>query len=176
MTSPELLESLIHNILQCSICCDEFKTPKTLPCLHSFCQKCLEMLAKTSRKRLHCPICRTVATIKINALPTNFYLIRLQELLSAELLRSPSDDDVEYLQSKRPCVCSQCWEAANLYCYECSQYNCTQCQPTEQHSSHRVFYSRECVESSDSVPTVTVSIRYTPKSAILKHQNYIFFL
>ena len=37
MSNPAL-----QNILECSICLDEFKQPKMLPCQHSFCEECLK--------------------------------------------------------------------------------------------------------------------------------------
>ena len=30
--------------LTCSVCLDQYTNPKTLPCLHSFCLKCIEPL------------------------------------------------------------------------------------------------------------------------------------
>ena len=30
--------------LTCNVCLDQYTNPKTLPCLHSFCLKCIEKL------------------------------------------------------------------------------------------------------------------------------------
>lgn len=37
----------INKQMTCSVCLEVFKTPKMLPCLHSFCKECLEEVTKT---------------------------------------------------------------------------------------------------------------------------------
>ena len=34
----------VENSLRCSVCLDDFKDPKVLPCCHTFCKKCLEKI------------------------------------------------------------------------------------------------------------------------------------
>ena len=50
-TSPEFLP-----LLQCSICLEVYNTPRTLPCAHTFCLRCLEQLAQQTS--LRCAVCR----------------------------------------------------------------------------------------------------------------------
>lgn len=55
--------SLAQNLakeLECAVCLEEYKEPKVLPCLHSYCKKCLEgLLTKQGAEwRLNCPSCR----------------------------------------------------------------------------------------------------------------------
>ncbi|KAI8515159.1 hypothetical protein Bbelb_077500 [Branchiostoma belcheri] len=43
----------------CQVCMEDFRQPKMLPCLHTFCQPCLEkLLAAEPVGRLDCPTCR----------------------------------------------------------------------------------------------------------------------
>lgn len=45
--------------LKCAICLEQYKEPKVLPCLHSFCKTCLEgLLPKEGLSwRVDCPSC-----------------------------------------------------------------------------------------------------------------------
>ena len=46
--------------LTCTVCLEEFKEPKVLPCCHTFCKGCLERtLEKSETEGLICPQCRT---------------------------------------------------------------------------------------------------------------------
>ena len=40
----------LNKELTCSICLELFKTPKMLPCLHTFCEKCLKQIATQSKQ------------------------------------------------------------------------------------------------------------------------------
>ena len=60
-TTRTLLERTISEETKCSICCDQFKEPKMLPCQHTFCLKCLENVAKINdHNTVDCPLCRKV--------------------------------------------------------------------------------------------------------------------
>ena len=39
----------VRDIMKCSICKDAFKTPKCLPCIHTFCLECLEKYGEDER-------------------------------------------------------------------------------------------------------------------------------
>ena len=41
---------------ECSICHETFTAPKVLPCLHTFCQPCLEKIQE-SLDKIQCPKC-----------------------------------------------------------------------------------------------------------------------
>ena len=46
--------------LTCAVCMEQFKEPKVLPCLHTYCKACLEKLVKKqgSDHIITCPECR----------------------------------------------------------------------------------------------------------------------
>ena len=43
----------IDEQLTCNVCLDQYTNPKTLPCLHSFCLKCIEKLPQEPQVQRH---------------------------------------------------------------------------------------------------------------------------
>ncbi|XP_055856385.1 E3 ubiquitin-protein ligase SH3RF1 isoform X2 [Episyrphus balteatus] len=72
-------ERTLNDLLECSVCLDRLDTSsKVLPCQHTFCRKCLEVIV-ASRQELRCPECRVLVDIKIDELPPNVLLMRILE-------------------------------------------------------------------------------------------------
>ena len=68
----ESLRSKVEEHLTCAICLEQFKDPKVLPCLHSYCHECIVKLDQTGNK-ITCPECRT--TVEVRRKLKVFYLI-----------------------------------------------------------------------------------------------------
>ena len=99
------------NIFDCGICQDKLTMPKSLPCLHNFCYKCLDRYAKTlSVQDLHtgdtvvrCPLCRAVTTMPkggTEGFPTNFHVSRLQAQKQSLDLGFTLREALEYLEDR----------------------------------------------------------------------------
>ncbi|XP_013098525.1 E3 ubiquitin-protein ligase SH3RF1 [Stomoxys calcitrans] len=72
-------EHTLNDLLECSVCLDRLNTSsKVLPCQHTFCRKCLEVIYE-SRQELRCPECRILVDTKIEDLPPNVLLMRILE-------------------------------------------------------------------------------------------------
>ncbi|XP_004688312.1 PREDICTED: E3 ubiquitin-protein ligase TRIM56 [Condylura cristata] len=83
-SSPSLLEALSSDFLACKICLEQLRAPKTLPCLHTYCQDCLAQLAEGSH--LRCPECRETVPVPpsgVAAFKTNFFVNGLLDLVKA---------------------------------------------------------------------------------------------
>jgi len=50
--------TVVPKLIKCPICNKGIKDPKTLPCLHSFCQKCLEKNEFDMREKPRCEVCQ----------------------------------------------------------------------------------------------------------------------
>src|SRR6218665_2499125 len=77
----------IDAMTTCSMCTKVFTDPKTLPCIHTFCMKCLsENGLKTNKgpgDEMPCPICRRMFQIPtggFHALPKNFFIEKLMQV------------------------------------------------------------------------------------------------
>uniref|UniRef100_A0A0A1WMD8 RING-type E3 ubiquitin transferase n=1 Tax=Zeugodacus cucurbitae TaxID=28588 RepID=A0A0A1WMD8_ZEUCU len=72
-------EHTLNDLLECSVCLERLDTSsKVLPCQHTFCRKCLEVIM-SSRQELRCPECRVLVEVKIDDLPPNVLLMRILE-------------------------------------------------------------------------------------------------
>uniref|UniRef100_A0A1X7T0N0 RING-type domain-containing protein n=1 Tax=Amphimedon queenslandica TaxID=400682 RepID=A0A1X7T0N0_AMPQE len=82
--SPGLLK--LKEQLTCPVCLDHYTNPKTLPCLHSFCEHCLEGLPldkKNETYYLSCPTCRHCTELPeegAGAFPVAFTLNNFKEI------------------------------------------------------------------------------------------------
>ena len=117
----------------CSICFEEFKRPKYLPCLHSFCELCIaKYLASAFEKigdhavGIECPICRktvekphdvTTADEWAKQLPVNHLLVSMMDITNF---------------GNKPKVCVSCQklgktESATSWCATCRHGLCETC-------------------------------------------------
>ena len=66
------------SMFECAICLQDMlnRTPKALPCLHTFCMECIQVLPSNNNK-ITCPTCRKecdLSTKGVDHLPDNFHL------------------------------------------------------------------------------------------------------
>ena len=124
-SAPENHDELIQKIeeeLTCAICLGKFNDPKVLPCLHTYCRKCVEDLIGKSQKKdiIVCPQCRGEHTLPVGGagkLLTSFTFTNLVKLL-----------EVHKADSKRlTCQNGLDDNPAVARCVECDVYLCNTC-------------------------------------------------
>ena len=141
--------------LSCSVCLEEYRRPRVLPCLHVFCEACLEKLAVAQGGRLSalCPNCRQPALLPqggVASLPSAFYIQHLFEV----------KDALEKVRDPKKAQCDKCGEGeAQGFCRDCGQFICQLC--LDMHRKWREFQSHEI--SSFSEVQETASKMVTPK-------------
>lgn len=118
--------------LDCVLCEENFKSPKVLPCLHTFCQQCLEQIIRVPERALSCPVCNVEMNIPANglsAIPDNTFAMNMLNILAVQ----------------NPTACTNCEdrELANSRCLDCVENLCSNCvdahQRIRQTKSHKVI-------------------------------------
>ena len=119
------------DLTTCPICLEMFDNPKTLPCLHAFCLKCLQghFKNKCPGDEVLCPLCKKEFKIpddRLEGLQRHFFVQRLVDVRkvasSAEIGEVPCEvcvEDSEGGLEKIP--------TATKYCVDCNQKLCDQC-------------------------------------------------
>lgn len=151
MATASRLTSAVDRITTCPICIESFDDPRTLPCLHTFCLKCLQSHCDTTSRnpagKVRCPTCRAefaIPSTGVRQFPGSFVV---KELLEAVSSPPPSVAPTNNI-STIPCdVCveddddadgdgeeasSSAVPEATMYCTNCGQKLCRRCSRTHR--------------------------------------------
>ena len=141
MASSDLTESDDgSDLYDCQVCLHFMmdKNPRTLHCLHTFCEDCLQKLL--DNKTIQCPTCRAVTTIAKNdvkLLPVNFVLNKMKGLKEKMKDMKEVIDEIEVsardkrksIDSKDVTKCEVCnGYKATFKCKECVKIMCPLCK------------------------------------------------
>ena len=128
-TSSGLLK--LEEQLTCPICLEHYTNPKTLPCLHSFCQHCLEELPLDKTNHLTCPTCRHRTKLPedgAGAFPVAFTLNNLQEMRN--LIKYAAN-----LPKPQEALCIDHGKPLEFFCETCDTIICSHCS-VRNHKYH----------------------------------------
>lgn len=97
MSSVNDVMNRLNQITECSICTDTFQDPRVLPCIHTYCLRCLQShgdrLGLGPGQKMPCPLCRDEFLVPENGyagLRKNFFMSNLIEM---SLISNPIDRD-----------------------------------------------------------------------------------
>ncbi|XP_070540331.1 E3 ubiquitin-protein ligase TRIM56-like [Ptychodera flava] len=116
----KLLTDINEQILLCAICMERFKSPKILPCYHTYCEHCLTKWVKTNNDKLICPTCKESWPLPrggVPAIDNNRFMNDLLQVIS----------DVNPGSEQTKDVCEGCGSEAKLWCTDCGQFFCEEC-------------------------------------------------
>jgi hypothetical protein len=132
--------------IECPICRDVFDDPRSLPCLHSYCKKCIKKHAenKLPGDEAECPVCREKFIVPaggVDNLKKDFFRQELVEIQS--LVAPPERNFCQICSDETPAT------AATVYCVECKQCMCDQCG--KYHQKMKVSQKHEIISMGEDL-------------------------
>lgn len=123
-----------NDLVICKICNKELTNPKHFPCLHTFCEGCLNIHAKATREsdssaQIRCPTCAVPIPESAEADPEKIVArLPANNLLLSHVMK-------RQLKTKRckPCQRRTKTSTAKSWCSECAEALCDDC--VENHAS-----------------------------------------
>ncbi|XP_060765411.1 tripartite motif-containing protein 3b isoform X2 [Neoarius graeffei] len=152
-TSP-VVRQIDKQFLVCSICLDHFHNPKVLPCLHTFCERCLQNYIPPQSLTLSCPVCRQTSILPekgVAALQNNFFITNLMEVLQRDPECSRPEacnvlESVSAAAAGKPLSCpNHEGKVMEFYCESCETAMCLDCTEGE-HREHITVPLRDVLE------------------------------
>ncbi|XP_003972341.1 tripartite motif-containing protein 2 [Takifugu rubripes] len=152
LPSP-VVRQIDKQFLICSICLDRYENPKVLPCLHTFCERCLQNYIPAHSLTLSCPVCRQTSILPekgVAALQNNFFITNLMDVLQ----RTPGSfsQEAAALNSVTNVAAGQLLSCPNhggnvmeFYCPHCETAMCQECTNGE-HGEHPTVPLKDVVE------------------------------
>ncbi|XP_010153914.1 PREDICTED: tripartite motif-containing protein 2 isoform X1 [Eurypyga helias] len=148
-----VVRQIDKQFLICSICLDRYKNPKVLPCLHTFCERCLQNYIPAHSLTLSCPVCRQTSILPekgVSALQNNFFITNLMDVLQ----RTPDNsieessilETVTAVAAGKPLSCpNHDGNLMDFYCQSCETAMCRECTEGE-HAEHPTVPLKDVVE------------------------------
>ena len=143
--------------MTCEVCSEYYTDPLMLPCLHSFCKKCL---IKAKEKQggpdtsLKCPTCDTSVNLpdgKIEGLTQNLWFEHKSKEASIK----------KKILSKEVISCDKCSvddssDAAVVYCCDCGQFLCDHCKKSHKRKPKKANHKLINLETKESIESPTI--------------------
>src|SRR6218665_1208748 len=133
LSSAAIKKQELDDMTTCCICTEVYTDPKALPCIHTFCMKCLQESGLKTNKgpgdEMPCPLCRRLFQIPLEGfreLPRNYFIESLIQMTNVSSRSATSK-----------ALCDACLEentaagrdmrVADVLCFDCKQTYCKQC-------------------------------------------------
>ncbi|XP_048836314.1 tripartite motif-containing protein 3-like [Brienomyrus brachyistius] len=153
-SSSPVVRQIDKQFLVCSICLDHYHNPKVLPCLHTFCERCLQNYIPPQSLTLSCPVCRQTSILPekgVAALQNNFFITNLMEVLQRDPECSRPEacsvlESVSAAAAGKPLCCpNHEGKVMEFYCESCETAMCLECTEGE-HREHETVPLRDVLE------------------------------
>ena len=133
--------SATTDLTTCPVCKDMYDNPKSLPCLHAFCLRCLQQLCrgKSPGDEASCPVCRREFLIPQDGVGGLQHHFIVQQLV---------DRERERIRLRGSSCEKHNDREVEVYCHDCKENICLKCLVVK-HRDH----------SSDEIPEVAENLR-----------------
>ena len=168
MECSKRLQVAVGDVTECSICTETMVDPRVLPCIHTFCFKCLDQLWKEPGVKVPCPLCRTEVVIPVegvSGLPKNFFV---EKLVEAQKM-TETENELAMCD-----ICSTEEGTENIesisekFCVECQQNLCNRC--LKVHSSMKATKTHQVIPTGGRSTTTMELIRF-PEPNCVSHKR-----
>ena len=162
-----------EDLFECSVCLNYMldRNPRSLLCLHTFCEDCLKQLM--SNKKIRCPTCRKITELNsdnVQELIVNFHLLRIKDI-DTKRQNSFKGNPENKLKSK----CQICDIKTPVYqCKDCPQLMCESCKNdhNDMFEGHALF--EMCMKHEESITHLCKKCvrQLCMKCAVLDHKEH----
>ena len=159
--------------LTCCFCDELLSDPITIPCLHTFCMKCLQGRIDEMKREFHCFVCKAkFRETKIKNCRVNVSLKYLVSVVKKHnsLLKIHTASVVEPGGDVELISCSQCIEGApsTMWCLTCEDgETCNECY--KSHCRMKIFQRHKVIKLQDFMESPDQVLNHSP---FLEHCKY----
>ena len=147
---------------QCGICSNVFTNPLMLPCLHSFCKKCIELQLEeqgSSAGSIKCPTCDTVSSLPTGGVASycsNHWLAHQADVLTYQ----------QKIEEGSNIPCDRCVKKTNgtatAFCCNCCLFLCSSCVEDHQLCKETINHELVGVGEKESARNFKMKIPRKP--------------
>ncbi|KAL3860415.1 hypothetical protein ACJMK2_010539 [Sinanodonta woodiana] len=176
MASRAIPVSYDNKGLRCPICFSVYTVPKTLPCLHTYCQQCLhKYIMETVSKgeicvTFMCPECRKETYPHIPDTPVDkwagYYPCNIVVLCALPPEKRTVDNMCD------PCMCEGNYVRATSYCTVCSTNLCLTCE--ELHTKNKTTMYHDVVTIQNIFTDLKLAVKMTVGVTCSEHDDKEF--